>query len=156
MSFPRPLTALEKDIIHLLLSAEFPGSAELDRQVEDAVASRPMVEGLPSIYIDVETSFQAENADNRKSPITAVVANENEELVGFILLAFADGLLSYLEFAWVTDEAPTEFPPADRIFLDSDPRSVKVSRKLPSTHIPRERSSKVSDLDPTQGRRSTQ
>jgi hypothetical protein len=50
------------------------------------------------------------------SPINrTLVINESGTTIGFLLLWIEAGRLSGLEYAWVTDESPTDLPPDEWI-----------------------------------------
>jgi hypothetical protein len=106
----RPLSADEKRVILQILDADLDGADELRQQVEGAFATRQWIAGLPSIDIIVgETSPAA--PDYVRRPITRAVEDDSGSPIGFVLLWVEDGRISALEYAWVTDDPPTELPP---------------------------------------------
>ena len=50
-------------------------------------------------------------------PVRAIVKNENGATTGELIIWIEDGLLDVLEYAWVTDYAPTSLPRVDHILL---------------------------------------
>lgn len=53
-------------------------------------------------------------------PVRAIVNNENGATTGELIIWTEDGLLDVLEYAWVTDNAPTSLPRIDQVqFVES-------------------------------------
>jgi hypothetical protein len=104
----RELTDRERAALDLLLSAEFPGVHELRQQATSVKADgRAMI-------IDLEVNDAAPLATVlSRTPVQAVVDGEGYD--GGLLLFVDDGRLSALEYWWVTEEMPNEFPPLSTI-----------------------------------------
>ena len=110
MSFPRPLTDTEKTVlIAALRLAEVDEIAELQAQADVAVATKPCPCGCPSVSLAVDA--------NRAKPISHAGRLDVEVYyeTGAVMVWADDGWLSNLEVWWWSDEAPTEFPPADAL-----------------------------------------
>lgn len=114
----RPLSADEKRVILRVLATEdFDGVDILRHQVPEAFAIRRWIEGLPSIDVMVGETVPA--APGRvRSPIGRFVEDDSGKALGTILLWIHGGRLSALEYAWVTDDPPTELPPDEWIIRD--------------------------------------
>lgn len=54
------------------------------------------------------------------TPITALAFDSSQEYTGEFILWLADGYLSGLEYAWITDEVPKDLP---------DPSGIQISIK---------------------------
>jgi hypothetical protein len=101
-------------ILRLLATEVFDGVDLLRQQVPEAFATRQWIEGLPSIDLTVGETVPA--APGRvMSPIHRLVQDDSGTEIGFILLWIDSGRLSALEYAWFTDDAPTELPPDEWI-----------------------------------------
>lgn len=101
---PRPLSARERHILDLLLSVDFPGANALREQAstvtaegEGMIVGLIVGEGLPLASVVGRT------------PVQSVVDGEGYD--GGLLLLVDEGLLSALEYWWVTEEEPDEWPP---------------------------------------------
>lgn len=104
----RPLSQREHDILDLLLSANFPGVDELRVQAVTVLADR---EGL---IIDLVVDPSQPRADViQRTPVHAVVDGDGYD--GGLLLFVDDGTLSALEYWWVTEDPPSEFPPLSAV-----------------------------------------
>lgn len=112
----RPLTVRERSLLERILSVPFPGAAELREQLTPARAESPP--DAPGFDIVVPDTARRSPMPGRLVPVDAYVLDENAAYVGELLLWVSEGRLSWLEYAWVTDEPPTELP---------DPRDVRVA-----------------------------
>ena len=106
----RELDADERAVLDLLLSAEFPGGAALRDQAADIQVVGRCDCGCPSIYL-------AASPRHRRAPISdGLVPSElrvrplADEPEGDVILFVKDGRLSYLEYVYYTDRAPTAWP----------------------------------------------
>lgn len=70
------------------------------------------VRGDVSTFLDLEVprTVPRSGCADGLLPVRALVIERDGELVGEILISVSEGYLSGLEFAWFTDEAPTEWP----------------------------------------------
>jgi hypothetical protein len=110
---PRNLTASERGLLDFILAkAKFPGASALAAQVASAI----VVGGLPTL-LDLQVMGEVGRADLPDGPIPmrAIVVAPDGEPEGGILVWVTGGYLSAIEFAWYTDETPSELPGADRI-----------------------------------------
>ena len=113
---PRPLTALEHQVIRAILVDGVPGVAELRAQLDSAkVSARWQPSGSPSIDLDISADLPAAQLADGVLPVDAHVYDEAENYVGELLVWLSGGRLSSLEFAWVTDEMPLSLPPVSSI-----------------------------------------
>jgi hypothetical protein len=112
----RPLTDRERQIAARVLGgAHLPGTGDLLAQLPTAV-----VTGGTATVLDLQVPPTTPRAtlDDGPLPIETTVTAANGEILGEILIWVNKGHLSGLEFAWVTDEAPTEWPLPEQITLD--------------------------------------
>jgi hypothetical protein len=108
---PRELTTSEAAILEkVLMSGDFVGAPELQRQIQRARVSG----GLPTLLdLKVDHAAARSPAANGPVPVRAVVRRQ-ANVIGEILVWVEDGFLAGLEFAWVSDEEPVQFPlPSD-------------------------------------------
>lgn len=119
MTDQRSLTRHESDVLELVLKA-IPGSAAT--RLEGQVKSVVVVGGIPTL-LDLQVAPGAMPADVPDGPLPsrAIVEATDGQPEGEILVWVTSGYLSGLEYAWFTDEAPTDFPAADRVRIQ-DPR----------------------------------
>jgi hypothetical protein len=111
----RDLAPNERALLSYLLQASFPGAQELAAQVEGT----KVVGGLPTL-LDLaapRTAPIAALADG-PIPVRAYVEAQGGQVEGELLVWVKDGYLSGLEFAWYTDEAPSEMPSPDRVRIE--------------------------------------
>lgn len=116
MTEPRDLSRKELALLRLLLSVNtFPGAHELASQVEGTKVAG----GLRTLLnLDAPRSALMAKRQDGPIPVRAFVQSPGGETVGEILVWVKDGYLSGLEFAWFTDDAPTEMPEIDRIRVE--------------------------------------
>jgi hypothetical protein len=112
----RELAPRERDaLVRILEAASFAGASELRGQVPD---TRVVVGDLP-LLLDLEvespTAAPASALPDGPIPVRVLVEPPGEESVGELLIWVTKGYLSGLEFAWVTEEMPTELPPVDHL-----------------------------------------
>lgn len=105
---PRSLSPRERTILDLLLSANFPGVEALRVQAQAVTAER---DGLIIDLLPPQNSPTAQVVN--RTPVQAVVDGDGYD--GGLLLFVDDGLLSALEYWWVTEEPPTELPPLSAV-----------------------------------------
>jgi hypothetical protein len=101
---PRPLSPRERAVLTALLTSDFPGAAQLRDQAESVMATG---EGM-IIDLVVDPILPPARVVHRV-PVQAVVDGAGHD--GGLLLFVDDGRLSGLEYWWVTDDPPKEFPP---------------------------------------------
>lgn len=109
----RPLSERERAILSVVLAdPRTPDSILLQRQLGAA----RVTSGLPT-FVDIEVTDSTDRADSPDGPlpIRTIVTDECGATVGEILVWVSQGYLSGLEYAWYTDEAPTELPAPERI-----------------------------------------
>jgi hypothetical protein len=104
----RALTYRERAALDRLLEADFPGVEALREQAKSAQGcGRAMVTQLRVDDILPRASV------TERQPVQAVVKGRGYD--GGLLLFVEDGRLDWLEYWWVTDEMPDDFPPLDAI-----------------------------------------
>ncbi|HEY2043426.1 MAG TPA: hypothetical protein VGH11_12185 [Jatrophihabitans sp.] len=104
----RSLSPRERTALDALLSAEFSGASELRAQAQTVSAER---DGL-IVDLVVDRSLPTAIVTSR-TPVEAVVDGAGYD--GGLILFVDDGRLSALEYWWVTEDRPNEFPPATAI-----------------------------------------
>jgi hypothetical protein len=113
-SLDRPLTPDEDAALRWILWLEdFPGAHELRAQVDHARATWGRTTELT---IEVGEAAPAPVADGLL-PVRAWVVGKTEEPTGFIDVWVQGGFLHQLEYSWVTDDMPMEYPTPDRLRL---------------------------------------
>ena len=68
----------------------------------------------PNSPFEVRGAAPASVADGLL-PVRALVVDRDEDPTGFIGVWVKDGLLHQLEYSWVTDDVPMEYPGPDRL-----------------------------------------
>jgi hypothetical protein len=104
----RPLTLRERAALDHLLALDFPGALELRAQAASVEATGVAM----FVELSVDHSLPKAAVLNR-TPVQAVVDGHGYD--GGLLLFVEEGRLSGLEYWWVTEEMPAEFPPVDII-----------------------------------------
>jgi hypothetical protein len=112
----RPLTPRERSVLDLLLTADFPGAAELRVQARTARVTGRCACGCPTIDLAVDDAAPVAGVDGR-------VAVEVDVAEGGLIVFVDEGRLSGLEYWSVADETPAEFPPPERIRVATAPRA---------------------------------
>jgi hypothetical protein len=117
---PRALTDRERAMLTHLLSVSFDGAADLLAQLPftQATGSWGTTVNSPSIDLQVSPTVRSADCPDGPIPIEANVYDEAGEYVGEFLVWVENGRLSALEYATISDEAPTELP---------DPAQVTVT-----------------------------
>jgi hypothetical protein len=106
------MTAAERALVeHVIGLRPFPGSAELRAQVEHAV----VVSGTQTQLDLAVLAEMAPSVGDGPIPTRAVVVGSAGDPTGELIVWVSNGYLSGLEYAWFTDEAPTEMPSLDRV-----------------------------------------
>jgi len=94
----------------ILLSAEVPGAEALRIQAQSARAAGYCGCGCPSIGLEVDRE-RAQQAVLASRPAAKTHNDpEDPEHTLWLILWAEDGWLSYLEIAWISEQAPQEFP----------------------------------------------
>ncbi|MCE7001205.1 hypothetical protein LZG04_41255 [Saccharothrix sp. S26] len=110
----RPLSDREQLVVAKILSVAA-GTGPLVAQLPVA----RIVSG-PITFLDLAVPDDAPRADLADGllPITADVTDADGGYIGEILLWIEHGRLSALEYAWVTDDPPTEWPEPERVHVE--------------------------------------
>jgi hypothetical protein len=96
----------------MLDTAGFDGATELLAQIPHAEV---VAEDVTWLDLRVPDSVQASPFRKGPVPVKAYVGESGE-----LLLWVKDGRLSAIEYAWTTDDKPTEFPPPDDVHVDAE------------------------------------
>lgn len=110
----RPLTEIERKTLETLLSVDFTGVSELRAQIPMARSADSTSRSAPTLDIVVPKDAPRSIPRNM-APIRAFAFDSSQEYTGEFILWLADGHLSQLEYAWVTDETPKTLPDPSRI-----------------------------------------
>lgn len=106
----RPLTAGEHNLLVAIFSLDFPGSRELRNQLGAAFVIRNWSGASPSIDIGVPVDAPRAPVGDGVLPINIDVHNSLGDYVGELIIWISNGALAAVEYAWITDDAPTELP----------------------------------------------
>lgn len=104
----RPLTENERMVAEKIVrAATIPGIEALVAQLGAAG-----VRGGTTMFLDltVADTAPAAHCPDGPLPVRAFVTDDRDQPVGEILVWIDRGYLSALEFAWVTDDMPDEWP----------------------------------------------
>ncbi len=102
----------------ILSTAAVPGSQPLFHEIEGAMVSN----STPWI-LDVETKRTGPGTELSNGPFPAhAYVPSKAAYQGEIIIWITDGHLSGLEYAWVTDDAPTRWPRPDELEIVADRR----------------------------------
>lgn len=115
---PRHLQAAESDVLHKLLSVQFPAAEQLRQQLPQTRVVGRWGSDSPSVDLEVVEPFSRAEISDGVIPATGAVKDSSGELIGELLLWVSEGSLSALEYSWYTDEAPVVLP---------DPHDVTVA-----------------------------
>jgi hypothetical protein len=110
----RPLTSDEDGALRRILWLEdFPGADELRSQLPHV---RALFGRTTELDLEVSDGQPAPVADGIL-PAGAFVAGAGEDVIGFLSVWVKGGYLAAIEYSWVTDAMPTEFPSVDQLRL---------------------------------------
>ncbi len=93
-----------------MLSVNFAGADELRAQIPYCQVTGTWVEGLPSVDLTVTGSIGKASVVDGEIPTASEVRNDAGEYIGEITVWVANGYLSAIEYAWVTDNPPLKLP----------------------------------------------
>jgi hypothetical protein len=113
----RELNIDEERVLRLMLDPAVDEQSILLSQLPFARVTRHWIDGLPSIDIEVEAGADRATTTERLLPMEGQVSNENGDPTGLILVWLEGGALAGLEYAWYSDEPPTEWPPTECISI---------------------------------------
>lgn len=114
---PRPLTAIERALIERM-TAGVSDCEALRRQLDRASVVRQWSPG--GIDIDVPSDVVRFDGPAGVLPVRATVSDASGALVGEVLVWTADGRLAALEYAWWSDDPPSQWPDTANVHI-SDP-----------------------------------
>lgn len=99
----------------VLRQTDFPGCEDLLHQASDVT-----VVGGPITMLELRSkpSAQPSAFTDGPIPVSIVVLDAADELIGELIVWVERGFLACLEFAWWTDDAPDELPASDRVRVD--------------------------------------
>jgi hypothetical protein len=105
----RELAPAERGVLRLIIDQlPDPQRSQLLRQLEHTV-----VRGGPVTMLELGVAAELVPMDQLSDPLPVRVLHQNPagDMLGEVLVWTTDGYLSHLEYAWVTDEPPSEIPP---------------------------------------------
>jgi hypothetical protein len=107
----RELNDAERSVLRRILEASsIVGATQLLQQISHARVTAVWNRESPSVDIKVsETAGKAELSDG-PIPGRFPVKGPSDSYIGEILVWVTDGRISGLEYAWFTDEPPTQLP----------------------------------------------
>jgi hypothetical protein len=108
MSVTRSLSPRERAALDALLAADFGGAPELRSQAESVLASN---DGMV-VDLVVDRALPTAAVVHRV-PVQAVV--DGADYDGGLILYVEEGRLSGLEYWWVTEDKPEDFPPVSAV-----------------------------------------
>jgi hypothetical protein len=113
----RDLTPTERALLFRILDgASFEGASELRSQI----ANTEVAGGIDTFFrLEVTRPAPVSSCEDGPIPVRAFVEGPEGEIEAEVLVWVKDGHLSGLEHAWMTHDAPTEMPSADRIRIDA-------------------------------------
>ncbi len=120
----RPMAADEADVVRCIITAaDFPGSRALIESLGEALVRR----STPWI-LDVKTAGRTAVTGFPNGPFPArALVQDSAGYQGEIIVWLADGRVSGLEYAWVSDDAPSRWPRSDEMeVLTTDPESERT------------------------------
>jgi len=121
----RPLTADEDAALRWILWLEdFPGVDELRAQIRHVRATWGRTTELTVVVAGAAPA----PVEDGILPVAALVVGPDEKDEGFINVWVENGYLSMLEYSWVTDRMPTEYPSPDRLRLFDALRAAATGR----------------------------
>ena len=101
---------------HIMESAKFDGSAELKRQVAEAVV---LTSDIFFTRLAVGSDAASSSYPDGPLPIEALVVTDSGDVYGELLIWVKNGRLEGLEFPWWSEANPTELPQVNRILIGS-------------------------------------
>lgn len=106
---PRPLSEREKSVLDTLLSVDADWTDPFRRQIKHTEVTRSWRQN--SLSVDLRVTNAPVRAEIPPGPalIDAEITDHGAQ-IGEIILRTTHGYLSAIEYAWYTDEAPSELP----------------------------------------------
>jgi hypothetical protein len=109
----RPLSDREQRVVAKVVSATVGADALLAQLPVAWVRSGPVT----FLHLTVPADVPHADLPDGPLPVSAVVSDVDGRSIGEIIVWVEGGLLSALEYAWVTDEEPTEWPAPERVSI---------------------------------------
>ena len=118
----RPLTTDEVELLEFLLHKRTSYAAELRAQLPFTTVLGTWVAGSASLNLSVAAEAVPEPLPDGPVPGEVWAHAEDGTTLGTVLLWVVDGVLSAVEYGWVTDDPPAELPPVSSLhdLLDDD------------------------------------
>lgn len=108
----RKLSVDEMALLKKVVGQPFSGASELADQSDHAI----VVGGIPTLLeIRVPNTVEPAPVEDGPVPVRAFVETSAGDIKGEILVWVTGGRLSGLEFAWYSNDAPTEMPSAGQL-----------------------------------------
>lgn len=119
----RPLTASERNLLHLILSKEFDSVGDLRAQADRVLAYSSCLCGCGSIGFEHPNGFRPGPAGvtpKTRVALDPIVSNQDGQEIGGLILFLRDGLLDDLEvYSYGSDPLP--LPQVERVrFVEDD------------------------------------
>lgn len=111
----QPFDELQVRVLRYLLSVQFEGVEHLRRQLDVARIAKYWGKASASFDVVVPSDAPRVGLEDGPAPIEAQVAGEGGEYLGELILWIAQGRISALEYAWVTDIPPATLPEVGQI-----------------------------------------
>ncbi|WOX12806.1 hypothetical protein [Streptomyces sp. N50] len=110
------MNASERAVLEHILSADFPGAAELYGQLDRTEVVALWAAGSVSVDLRVTEPMQRAAMATELVPVDALVHDRSGDYVGELLVWTDEGAtLAGLEYAWVTDEMPSALPSVEQL-----------------------------------------
>lgn len=106
---PRRLSLNERGVI-LWILARLDDASVADSLYQQSLEA--IVAGGPPAYVTLIVPLDVEAVNVKDGPLQVIPTayGDTGEVLGDILLWLSDGRLDAIEFAWVTDDTPSELP----------------------------------------------
>lgn len=112
----RPLTADETELLQYLLRKDLPHVDALRAQVPKTTVLGTWQAGSASVNLSVAPDAVPAPLADGPLPGEVWAYAEDGSTLGTVLLWVVDGVLSAVEYGWVTEEPPAALPPVAQLY----------------------------------------